>query len=195
MPEEEIAHRLAEIRDQLYDALGVKTTADRSLVEHKLEISQMSCLFHVGLSLADWGAPQVGLLAAWLRWLNALNLSRVRNPIVVLVGVVYPSGYFYRARSLSKLAVLRRDISLLANDPEFGATVHMLPELCGVRFSDVEQWIREYVEDVDHEVLRRLIRAHFSRMLGFGERTLSMYQAAQVVKAALNDPSVRMSAS
>jgi inactive STAND len=189
---EEVARQLEGLRDQLYDALAVKTTADKSLLEQRLTNSPATLLIHVGLSLAEWGASQTQLMAFWLRWLNALDLSKARKPIVTLVSIIYPSSFFYRLFSRRSLAVLRRNVLALANDPDFGATVHPLPELGSVRFDDVEQWIREYVENVDREALRRLIRGHFSIIFGFGDRSLSMYRTAEIVKAALNDPSVRM---
>ena len=83
----------------------------------------------------------------------------------------------------------------MAAATEFDGALHILPELGSVRFDDVEQWIREYGDNVDREVLRRQVRRHFAGTLGLGERRLSMYDAAEVVKAALSDPLVRVGVS
>jgi hypothetical protein len=191
----EVANQLEAVIDQVNDALGVKTTADKSVLEQKLTNSPVTCIFHVGLSAPGWGPPHAELSSAFLRWLNALNLSAIRNPIVTLFSIIYPAGFFYRLFSERAMVSVRRDIRALAGDPEFGTAVNILPELRRVSFDDVEQWIREYVENVDREALRYYIRQHFSRPLGFGQKKLSMYKTAKLVKAALRNPSMQASVS
>jgi hypothetical protein len=78
-------------------------------------------------------------------------------------------------------------------DPSYGQTLGALPELRRVKFSEIELWIREDIDGVDREVLRRIIRKKFARLFGLWIRTLPMYKAAKVVKNALKDTSVRMS--
>lgn len=83
--------------------------------------------------------------------------------------------------------MLRRDVRQLVADADIGSIVKPLPEPQGVRFRDVEQWIREYVPKyfggVDREVLRRMLRRQFSIILGFGERTRSMARTAAALRA------------
>jgi inactive STAND len=181
------SEQLDEVKEQLCSALGVKTTADKSIIEQRLANSRRCCLFHVGLSVADWDAPQRQLMLAWLRWLYTLDCAKVQNPVITVVTVIYPSDFFRRLASQRALALLRRDMRQLVADADIGAIVNALPEPRGVRFSDVEQWIREYVpkyfRGVDHEILRRTLRRQFSIILGFGERTRSMAKTASALRA------------
>ena len=55
-------------------------------------------------------------------------------------------------------------------EPSFQSAVHVLPELRSVRYDDVDQWIREYVTDVDKEALRRRIAARFLTFFGLRRR-------------------------
>lgn len=185
-----LGYLLEDVKSQLYDTLAVRSTAD---FEKKLADTSVSCLFHVGFGLADWQGLQRGLMLLWLQWLSQLDLSLARHPIITLISVEYPSGFFRRLWYRRALNRIRLDFR--ANSSEFGAAVYALPELRTVRFADVEQWIREYVENVDREVLRRLLRQHFVRKLGWGERRLSMYEAAEAVKSALVNPTVRIGTS
>jgi hypothetical protein len=187
-PLEEDGHSLDDIRQQVHRALGLKSSVDKSTIEQKLADNPVSCFFHIGLSIVDWDDAQLKLIAAWLAWVSSLDVSQSRNPFITIISIVYPSAFLQRLWRQRALRILHRDLRSLANACE---GVHALPELHGVHFNDVEHWIREYVEDSDREALRRLIRAGFSRAFGFGQRALSMYQAAEVVKAALRHPSVR----
>jgi hypothetical protein len=181
------SEQLDQVRKQLCTALGLKTTADKSTIEQKLLNSRRCCVLHVGLSVADWGAPQRQLMSAWLRWLCALDFTKVQSPIITVVTIIYPSDFFRRFAWRQALETLRRDVRQLAADAEIGSIVSALPEPGAVRFRDVEQWIREYAPKylggVDHEALRRVLRRHFSIILGFGERTRSMAKTADALKA------------
>jgi hypothetical protein len=185
------SEQFEEIKAQLHLALSVKTTAHKSTIENRLVRLGISVLFHVSLDLANWGPNQVQLITAWLQWLKGLDLAAAQTPILILVSIVYPSGWLQRIRYHRLLARLKNDIRQFAGDVDFGSMVHALPNLQGVRFGDVEQWIREYVEDADREILRHLVRRHFTVIFGFGERSLSMARTARIVKDALNVPSVR----
>jgi hypothetical protein len=182
----ERSEQLDEVKKQLCSALGLKTTADKSIIEQKLATSRRCCLFHVGLSVADWCAPQRQLMLAWLRWLYALDFTKVQSPIITFVTIIYPSDFFRRLASQRALSMLRRDVRQLVADADIGSIVNALPEPRGVRFNDVEQWIREYVPKyfggVDHEVLRRMLRRQFSIILGFGERARSMAETAAALR-------------
>jgi hypothetical protein len=112
---------------------------------------------------------------------------------VILVSVIYPSGLLQYLLWYRAVNALRRGVASLSTDREFDSVVYALPELGTVRYNDVEQWIKEYVEGVDREVLRRLLRKRFSGPFGLGERRLSMYRTADIMRAALSDPSVRVS--
>jgi hypothetical protein len=183
----EPSDQLDEVREQLCTALGLKTTADKSIIEQRLVNSRRCCLLHVGLSVVDWSAQQRQLMSAWLRWLCALDFTKVRSPVITVVTIIYPSDFFRRFASRRVLGMLRRDLRQLAADAEIGSIVSALPEPGGVRFRDVEQWIREYVPryfgGVDHEVLRRLLRRQFSIIFGFGERARSMAKTAAALRA------------
>ena len=184
-----------DVKGQICDLLAIKVTADNSVIERRLTNTPGSCLFHIGLGLSDWNESLRELVQLWLRWIAGFDLARARYPIVTLVTIEYPSGFLRRIWSLPALNRLRRVVRAIASEAAFDITVQSLPELHSVRFDDIEQWIREYVEDVDREVLRRRLRQHFSRAFGWGERRLSMYDAAEVVKRALSDPSIRISLS
>jgi hypothetical protein len=194
-PRDNFEYLFDDVKGQVCNTLAVKVTADKSVIERKLANTAGSCLFHIGMSLGDWDGPQRELVRMWLRWLAGLDLTPVRNPIITLISVVYPPGFFQRLWCQRALSKLRHDVRAMARDAEFGAMLHALPEMRRVRFGDVEQWISDYVEDVDPEALRRRVRKHFSKKLGFGERTLSMYATAEIVKLALNDPALRIGAS
>jgi hypothetical protein len=181
-------HPLDEVRYQMHCALGLKASAHKSVIEQRLAVNSVSCLFHIGLSVTGWNDAQVKLMAAWLAWIGGLDLSRNRNPFVTVVSIVYPSGFLQGLLWRRSLAALRRDVRSFADTVP---GVQAMPDLHSVRFDDIEHWIREYVEDADREALRRLVRRHFSGLFGFGQRALSMYEAAKAVKAALQDPSVR----
>jgi hypothetical protein len=175
--------------------LAIKVTADKSTVERKLANTSASWLFHIGVGISDWKEPLDSVFRRWLEWFAALDLTRGRHPIITVMTVEYPAQFLPRLLCQRALTRARRDIRRMAGGAELGVAVHALPELHRVRFDDVEQWIREYAENVDPEVLRRRVRRHFSRALGFGERRLSMYDVAEIVKAALSDASVRIGVS
>jgi hypothetical protein len=190
---EDIEQQLFDVKSQVHDALGLKMSTNNLAIEQKLSSCPGSCVFHVGLAIADWNTTQAKVMATWTQWLRTLELSKVRTPILTLITIVYPSSFLSGVWWRRAISALGRDVRALANSETSDVDVCYLPELESVRFDDVEQWIREYVENVDREVFRRLVRQHFSYRFGFGQRKLSMYRAAAVVKAALIDPSVQMS--
>jgi hypothetical protein len=186
--------QLEDLKSQLRDALAIRATADQAAIEKKLANTPASWFFDIKIELADWRKCHPELMRSWLRWLSTLSLARVRYPMVILIYMVYPSDILRRLCWQRALHGLRINIKGIAADAEFKETVHLLPELHSVRFGDVEQWIREYVQDADREVLRRRLRKHFS-VFGFRERRLSMYRIADIVRTELSDPSLRLRAS
>jgi hypothetical protein len=192
--DDEIARQFADVEAQVRQALGVKVTADAALITRKLANNPVCCCFHIGIALGDWGPGQLRLLRRWLDWWGGMDFSSVGLPVVGVVSVVYPAGWLPRLRLGGALRRLRRDLQRLLREAPPGTAVHALPELRNVRFEDVDQWIRELVDNVDREVLRRQLRRHFSRRFAFGRRRLSMYDTAAMLKTALSDPAVRVSA-
>jgi hypothetical protein len=176
---------LEDVQFQVRDVLGLKSSADNVAIVQKLSNNLATCFFHVGLSLNNWNQSQAGLVHSWLRWLNMLDLSKVQYPITILVSIVYPPGFWHKLMFRRHLAALRKDIGAFASDAALHGSIYDLTEMRRVRFDDVEKWIRDYVDDVDHEQLRRMVRKAFMNRFGFWQRTLSMYRAAEVVKIAL----------
>jgi len=189
-----VSSSFEDVKGQIHDALGLKVTADKSSVEKKLANTSASFFFDIPISLGDWNNKQEQLIGRWLRWLGMLDLAGARYPVVAVFRVEYRSSLLWRIYSQRALYRLRSDLKAIARNPEFRPVVHLLPELGSVRFTDVEHWIREYVEDADREVMRREIRKHFS-MFGIHERRLSMYRTANIVKSIYSDPAVRLSLS
>jgi hypothetical protein len=197
----DIDRQLLDVKSQVVAALGLKVSADiladekklNPVIEQKLASSPVMCVFHIALAVADWNGAQEQALAAWIGWLASLKVSNARCPVVTLVGIVYPSRWLSALWWGKAVLAMRRDIDKLGRDAVIGPSVRALPELKSVRLQDVEHWITEYVENADREELRRIVRRRFSAAFGFGQRRMSMYRAALVVKAALSNPSVRMS--
>jgi hypothetical protein len=161
LSEEEIARQFEDVENQIREALGVKVTASKTLIQRKLADTHVCCCFHIGLSLSEWGTIQTEFVRRWVRWWSELDLSGARYPIVTLISVVYPPGFLQRwLRWHRALALMLRNIAAISSDKELSTAIHLLPELGSVRFADVEQWIRDYVEDADREVLRRRLRRH-----------------------------------
>jgi hypothetical protein len=186
---------LVDLKSQIFGALYIRTTADWSIFQQKLADSSATCAFYVALNLGEWNQSCKLLLSAWLKWLNQLNLTNVRTPFITVVSLVYRPEFVYRLWTRKSAAVFQRDLRALLGDSNYGGTLQALPELRRVKLSEIELWIREDIDGVDREVLRRIIRKKFALLFGFWIRTLPMYRAAEVVKAALQDPSVRTSIS
>lgn len=187
-----IEHLFDDLKEQICNMLAVKVSANRAVIERKFVSTPGSCLFHVAICLSDWGEPLRALLESWLRWFGSLDLATARYPIVTVLTIEYSAEFFSRILCQRSLGGVRRKVHAMAAEPEFDGVLHILPELGTVRFDDVEQWIRDHVDNVDHEVLRRRMRGQFSGVLGLGQRRRSMYDAAEIVRTALSDPSVRL---
>jgi hypothetical protein len=181
---EDIETHFLDIRAQLHGALGVKLSSNTTLLESKLAASPVCCFFHINIGLDQWGPGQRDLLRRWLAWWLAMDCSSVIHPVVSVVSVVYQKARLSWLGGPRGLGTMRHDVRQLKADGELGIGVHLLPELGSVRFEDVEQWIREHVDHVDREVLKRSVLRHFSGLLT--RKALSMYEAANAVKSELN---------
>ena len=192
---EEIESHFLDIRAQVYAALGVKMTAGLASLESRLAAAPACCYFYFSIGLDQWGPGQCQLLRRWFAWWHEMDCSRLTHPVVSVVSLVYENTFISRLGASRGLASMRRDVRALKTDAEIGLQLQILPELGRVRFEDVEQWIREHVDNVDREVLRHNVRRHFHAWLLPKRKQLSMYRTANVVKAELSRLKVVSSAS
>jgi hypothetical protein len=183
--DQEAEAQFLDIRAQVHGALGVAITSGAAALERRLATASSCYCFHINIALDHWGPGQKALLGRWLAWWSAMELRAATRPTVSVVSIVYTGGGWGSFGRVRGLSALRRDVGALQANPAYRGVAHVLRELASVRFEDVEHWIREHVETIDREDLRRRLARHFSGFLSSGRKQLPMYQAAAAMKAEL----------
>lgn len=179
---------LADLQAQVADVLGLPPNASAQTIANTLQAGRACWFFHVNAEVDAWKNGTCDALRAWIDWWAGLDLSRLMHPVVTIVSMALPSGWLSRWVAAGAVRRIHKDVRAMQTGNRLGGALHVLPPFRRLRFKDFEPLIRDYGDDFDHEVLRKRLRQQFWVNWTLRGRTMSMYDAAAVVKRLLTDP-------